>query len=361
MLFYFFIIVISTFLAFVCRHSVERDQPLLLAILTVFIASFAGLRGVGTDFFNYADRFNSSALIDKNDFSLIYIFMDLCKRLGFGYQFFIYVVSIITTVIVVYVFWKYRYMISFPFAIFSYMLQFYQMSFNIFRQILAAAFFLLAVTKFGEKKYKQTIVFYIIGCLVHSSVVPFGLFFLVRKYLYEDKYLKKRMAVYAVVAILVYNMPLYVQAMLNSLLSRFPHYGAYFANFQYQHIGLGFFRYILLAIIPTVFITLSIRQDNELREKYSNIQFCSFFSIIGTELWMLSYVSTAVIYRSGYTLLLALPILHGFFVKNVLPKYRIFVIVAFSVVLIYFWFYDYGILNSGETVPYVFGFLKQNY
>lgn len=355
---YLLVILTSTGLAFLARHVNKEYQIPILVILILTLSTFSGLRGVGTDTIGYNRRFMSIDHVDTSDFSLIYVIMNVIKRMGLGYQTVIYIISLTTTILAVSVLWKYRYQISFPFAIFSYLLQFYQMSFNTFRQILAASFFVLAVSKFGEKKYKQVAISYIIACLIHSSVIPFGMVFILSKYIYDRRYLRKRTIIYIIIAVLIYTMPIYVNYVSRLLLSKLPHYAAYFVNFEYQPIGIGIIRYMILAIFPVVATLLLKRKYKYLQASYKKIEYCSFFSIVGTEIWLLSYVSTAVIYRASYNFLLALPILHGFIAKRFPKNYRYITLTILTIFLVFFWYYDYGVLNSGETVPYITGLQK---
>lgn len=354
MVVYFTISLIAVLLATLCTFSQRQYQGLFLIILICFLTFFAGCRAVGTDYFNYLYRFEG---IDFNffpdNYSIIYSFMKLVKRLGGNYQVVTVCIAFLTLLINISIYWKYRNIISFPMAVFSYMMQYYLMSFNVFRQVLASSIFLLAIVELSEKHKKSSILYYIVACLVHSSIIPFGLIFIIKRWLEKPEYWGKRIFMYMCILLIVLTIPLYgVKIMPSGLMS---HYGYYLVNFKYQPLGFGIFRYVFLAIIPVIFINIWERGSNKIRDAYSNMWYLTSFSIIGFELWLLSYVSASSAYRLSVTLLISLPILHGFIVKNSPKKWVLFISVFLILSLIVFWLYDCAI-NSGDVIPYKFFF-----
>lgn len=357
MIIYLTFAVAALLIACICKYSPKYYQKLFLILLIIFLTFVSGLRGVGTDYFNYLNRFEAINFnFFPDDYSLLYSFMSFIKSIGGGYQIVVILISFITSFINIGIYWKYRNIINFPIAVFSYMLQYYQMSFNIFRQILAASLFLLAMVKLSENRNKAYWLYYIIACLVHSATIPFGAIFFIKKWFEDTKNWKKRTVLYVLVIILVLTLPLYANtAITTTLVSMFPHYGYYLVNFAYRPIGFGILRYVLLALIPVAFVEIWVRKYQQTMLAYKQVWYLCPFSILGFELWMLSYVSTATAYRSSITLLIALPILHGFFIKNSPIKYKSLLVVFLTLSLLTFWIYDCQI-NTGEVIPYKFFF-----
>lgn len=88
---------------------------------------------------------------------------------------------------------------------------------------------------------------------------------------------------------------------------------------------------------------------------YDNkISFLPFYITMGFVLWLTSYVSESTIYRISYNLLIALPILHGYFFKKYIRNTKTYIMIAVIFVMVLFWYYDGAVLNTGETVPYRF-------
>lgn len=75
---------------------------------------------------------------------------------------------------------------------------------------------------------------------------------------------------------------------------------------------------------------------------------------MGFVLWLTSYISEATLFRISYYLLVVMLILHGYVFKKILVMKRIVYLCLVVSVLLMFWLYDEIVLNSGNTVPYIF-------
>ena len=106
------------------------------------------------------------------------------------------------------------------------------MSFNIYRQILAAAFFLLATAYLYKKNDKRKYwVYYSIAVLIHSSILPFGLLFFIKDWMTKNKYYKQRVIAYLCITILIFCVPRMMSNM-EFLLNIIPYYGWYITRFK---------------------------------------------------------------------------------------------------------------------------------
>lgn len=355
MLFYAGIVAITTFLAWIYSHAKGKGTKRgLYVLLVMFPATISGLRGVGTDIRHYIE-YASEIIIgtyDMVDYKSIFVQITrLLLRHDVSFHIILYLVSIITIHTMFTIFNIYRKQMSFSFAVFSYMLVFFQMSFNIYRQIMAAALFLLAtVYLFKEDDKKKFLIWYIVAVLIHSSILPFGFIFFFRDWITEKKYQKRRIVIYIVLTIIIFCIP-QMTSKMEFLLRIIPHYGWYVTRFYRNGIGFGILRYLVMGVIPVVFLRMK-KIDQDIND--NKITYLPFYVSMGFVLWLTTYISESTIYRISYNLLIAIPILHGYLYRKYIRKAGIIIIIAIIAIMVMFWYYDGAVLNTGETVPYKF-------
>lgn len=360
MLIYIITIALTTMLAWLYSRTTRSGKVTVFVLMVLIPGLVAGLRGVGTDHLLYQLRFEELAVgaYEITDFSLIYLLMELIQKLGGNYQLVTMIISVTTVAVTFYTFTRYENKISVTMAVFSFMTMFYLMSFNIFRQILATAFLMLAFYHLYEKENKlHFALLAILTFLIHSAVGLFSLVCFVRPLLEKEKFRKLRIIGYVALAVLIMALPLLAKA-FSFLAAYFPHYAYYFLNFSYTGISIGIFRYLILCIFPLVCVTyLTGSFPFRIPDK---MQSYAVLSILGTLLWLASYVSTSYLYRIGYVGLASLPLLHGAFWKNITPQTNEHLVCKAAtqcvlvVILIFFFFYDFMYLNSGDVYPYQF-------
>lgn len=357
MLFYSLVVSITTLLGWLYCHSTGICKKILFVLLIGIPGSVAGLRGVGTDYVAYKQAYG--LIINGNYFyadynSILIQFISKIGQMGFPFQVSVFVVSIFTIAISFYVIKMFKDEINFTFAIFSYMLQFYFLSFNLFRQMFAIALFMLAVSykaKFDDNK--KFWIFGILAGLVHSSAIPFLLIYFFWKTINEYKFNKVRILIYAIGICTLILIP-YLANQILFLRDLFPHYENYFRKFSYLGIGFGIMRYLLLAVIPTFY-----ERFNDKKIYNSVISFLPFFSVFGMIISCVSYISETYLYRISYYLLIFLPLYHGYLFKRYrlkgfkAPK-GIFLIFIIMITLMFLFVYDILILKTGEILPYKF-------
>ena len=364
---YLLVVLITTGFALLYQNTNNRFSFFLMVLIP---SVFSGLRSVGTDYYIYLERFR---YLEKGirvsatgtDLSApFYIFFRLINHIFGNYQVAIFTISFVTIFIAFHLICQHSEDISISVSVFSYMTMFYFLSFNIFRQCLAAEFYALGVYFLVKKKKSLTgIVVLMLSVLIHSSVLPFALVALILPWISENSRIKKRVCVYLTLLFVVFLLP-EMSALTKKLLSAFPHYAFYFLNFNYRGFGIGIFRYIFLVC---AMILILYKSGHLLKKEYIAY---SFLALNGAILTWLSYVSDTFIYRIGYIGLVFLPILHGYFVKQFLAmshkngsiqivyrntlKGKIASTFTFGliVLLLFFFWYDFIYLNTGDILPY---------
>lgn len=352
MIFYILVIVVTTGLAWLCAHTKGNERRVIYIILIAFPSFIAGLRGVGTDYnmyiINFSDIINGDfPLIDYNSI-MVQAFI-LLGKLGGDAQLSIFLVSLLTIWLAFHIIFLHKKDINTTFAVFSYMTTFYLTSFNLFRQMLAAEIFLLASINLFEKDNKKRFwIYFILASLVHSAVIPFILVYFFRNVIAERAQRKTRILVYLVSSIIVLIMP-QLATVMGKLAVYIPHYAWFLTRFGYSSLGVGAFRYIILAIFPVILVS---RPKYIASNDYCLISYMPFYAILGTILWFTSYITAATLYRSSYMFLVALPILHGYIFKNNLKNHKGVIVLLIGVLLLLLCWYDCAFLNSGEIYPY---------
>lgn len=355
MLFYVIVIAITSLMAWLYPHISGRKSKKIVFLLSVLVSStVSGLRGVGSDYWIYIK--NRQEIIDgvfeNVDYNSLFTQSTrLLFRCGVDFQIIIFITSFVTVYVVFRTINMYKKNISFSVGVFSYMLIFFQMSFNIYRQIMATSLFLAATAfLFKENNKKKFWIWYIVAVLIHSSILPFGLLFFFKDQILEDKYKRRRIILYIVTTIIIFIIPS-LMSQMTFLLRWIPHYGWYITRFFRTGIGVGILRYLIMGVVPIVFIVHK-KVSHELQE--IGLGFVPFYVSMGFVLWLTSYISESSIYRISYNMLIALPLLHGYIFNKYLKKSRMIVCLSVIVIMLGFWAYDGIILNTGETVPYKF-------
>lgn len=185
---------IFTYLAEKNFKNNNKKIGVAFSIVAVFIPTFiCGIRriGIGRDMDLYVEPVFKVALSRTFD---SYIGTYMIRDIERGYAVFVYIVSKISSNIhllffliqlfpcsaVYYFAYKNRERIPMWLVMMVYLLTWYCRSYTIMRQSIAIGFILIAILKTQEKKYIQTVLYFIIATLFHSStLISIGLFIII--------------------------------------------------------------------------------------------------------------------------------------------------------------------------------------
>lgn len=373
----------STILFTFLYTRTQGSLKVILYIISVAIPiCFSGLRMVGTDYFNYRDRYfliKAGLPASATDSSLLYVMMRVVQQLGGSYQVVIFLVSCLTILCFSVSMMMMKSVISIPLAMTAFMLMFYQLSFNIFRQICAAMLVLLGSLVIMKNAIEYSlhgrmknivqlacaVVIVLLGMLLHSSciflVISIAVFMIAKIVRPHTDFI----VWYILVAFIVLSLPV-MNNVITFFLTHFAHYGYYFVNFEYRSPGIGIIRYFILVGVPVVVMIYEKSQrfqriPNHLQDAGENddfqtwsLDFCVFLSVTGSILFLLSYVSTSVLYRVAFNELITVPLLISAAYQQLKrPLSRLCYGSGLLLVLLFFWWYDFFYLGTGETVPYL--------
>lgn len=346
---YFSIAIVTTFLASVSvSKKVTKEVKKIFKVLTIIVPSFfSGIRyGIGTDYVIYKNVFNeilNQVAITKRTEIGYELLNKIVIFFTSNFQVLLFVIAVITIGCVYSTLYRKKDKISVPFGMFAFMLMFYQMTFNLSRQMLAAAIVMYA-TRFLEKDNKKMyLVFIIIATSIHTSaIIGLPLIFLYN-FLTEEKYRKKRLCFYFIVLAAVCGYSIILTPIFNAIPS-LKYYSQYI-SYSYQGIGIGILRYILLGIAPGIYLYKRMKDDKPIMMMHA-------ITILGFILWMNSYVSDYIAYRISYNFLLNIVFMLGYYWKNMKNKKEILINLLLLSIIIFFWYYDFFYLGAHETVPY---------
>ena len=367
LIFYLLIILITTVLSFLFEKISNRKLKTLICLAIILIPSFfAAIRvNIGTDFAIHETVFNdvlNNLPVEKRaEFG--YVFLNkLVVFMHGNYHILLFLVSLVSFTFIFSTFYLMKEDISISFAMLSYMLLYYQMSFNYIRQLLAASIGIFAcILYLKNKKYTIPIILCLIAASFHITALIYLPILLLFSYFASDKYKKSRSVSFIILTLLVFVYPIILMPVLNWFQNIIPPL-RYFINYlavEYKTIGFGLFRYLLLFIFPGFCFY------NKFKE---NFKWIFNVMIIGFILWLTSYVTKMEFYRISHMYLLFIPLMNGYFWKNMISfsknipfialnswiyKYRSFLIKsALIILLFFFWYYDFFYLGAHETVPY---------
>lgn len=330
-------------------NKFDKNIRKIFAIFTVLVpAFFAGIRyGIGTDYIIYEGVFNevvnNITITKRSEFGYV-ILNEIIAFFSSNFQILLFVIAVITIGCIYATLYRKKEKINIAFAMFCFMLLFYQMSFNLMRQLLAASILMFA-TKYLEKNEKlKYIVMNIIAISIHSvAIIGLPLTFLY-KFLTDEKYSKLRYIFYAIMFAIVVGYSFILTPIFSKIPSLF--YYMKYITFSYQGIGIGIFRYIILIFIPAFFLKKELKAHDDIKLFFA-------ISTIGFILWMNSYFSDYIAYRISYTYLINISLILGFYWKNLKCKNQLPVKILVLVTVVFFWYYDFFYLGVHGTVPYI--------
>src|SRR5690625_4687138 len=175
----FFYGILAVFTGIFADLSVRKSsKPLnvFFAFLTIFVPSiFAGVRfGIGTDYFNYLQGFINSTISGTTDSEFLYsIISKTVGFLGLDFQFVLFINAFITTIFIYLALRNHKNVLSIGLGMFLYMLLYYQMSYNIVRQVTALAILLYSLQYISKRNFKLFTLFIILAMGFHTTAIIF--------------------------------------------------------------------------------------------------------------------------------------------------------------------------------------------
>ncbi len=362
-------------ISIICTYIAERNFKKQKKITGVFLSMIAiavpsilaGARkiDIGVDVKIYVYPIFLKAL-EAKDFLELYNQLDI----EILYLFLTYIISLFTTniqwlllfvqVIIFSLVYLYAYYnkekLPMWLCIMTYLLVFYNTTYNIVRQSLAVAFILFSVNVAREKKYLKTIVLYIIAIMFHTTAVfSILLYFVI--FMENITFNKKiKFMIYFIIYSIFIIIIIYCKEILYFLshtINLLPDkYYNYFTNTNYalKSIGINFF----ILIFRLFWLFLFFIQKNMNKAIYNK----ELFLIMITDflLYIVSFKVTnaarMTYYYGTIGLIIGMPEIINIFKDR--GKNRMIATAGIVAVLIIYWYMNYIFFGYDATYPYKF-------
>jgi len=244
----------------------------------------------------------------------------------------------------------FRNKISLSFGIIVYCFMFYQMGFNLMRQMIAISFFLLSFSLMIKKKYVKSLLFFAISIVFHYSAFYFGiLVFLIYILLNKDLKVYKKFKFitpsFSFFAIVVFSILFVI--LLNQLSFFWNLIGDYYSLYLKGDLQLEIYQIIIR--LPILFIFIFERDNMQFYSIDSKFFIIAvFFDILLSQFSSITSQSSRMGYFFSIFYVFSLYLVckdKNVRKRNILSGY----VLAYVVM---YWWYNYILNFRGETYPY---------
>jgi len=345
-------ILLSLITALYSEISVQARSKIIrgfcVFIVIVIPSLIYALRyGIGTDYFIYKSFFDKSPIVGFDSrLEWGYVLINLVvHKLNGNVEIVFFIVSLIMMSFIYFGAKYYSKSISVGVAMFSYMMLYYQMSFNAVRQGVAMAVCFYSFRYIHERKLIKFLICILIASSFHKSaflVLPFYfLYYLLEK---EGGKEIKKFFIYLLMMVFVLN----IDKLLPPILIRVPvlsNYTNYLQN-DSSDFSLGLFsRYIPFLVVGLYLCKYIEKKDNI-------YPFLISIYISSLILKLTGLVGAKYINRIAWNLEIVLILIIAYSAKAFIKRRELFA----SLILLYYvainWWYIYIYTGTHETYPY---------
>lgn len=335
--------------------KVKGHDKKVFVVLSIFIpAFFAGIRyGIGTDYFvtykpyyDYLSGEGALQLINRQSLEIGYHLLNLVViKLGGNFQIVLFLASLLTFIAFRKSIMVYKDRLSVGLATFVFMLMYYQASFNIIRQLIAATIGLYAFHFIEEKKLRQYVIWVVIAAFFHKTAIIVMPFYLFINVLTKRKWKIAFFAFYIIFIFAIFNFDHF--APIAYLLDSSGYYASYFRKVSSFRLSLGLLIRTVPYLVSVVLMWNVIRKD-----KTMNIMLNSF--LLGSIMRLIVYMTRFDADRIALYFLMSQVIFIPYLCKHYKKGYRNFfgsaILIGTTIVL---WYFDFIYMGRNATVPYV--------
>ncbi len=336
--------------------SVRFKDPAIggfFAFNAVLIPSVAaGLRyGIGTDYlavylpeferFQYVAGYHS-----RMEFGYV-LLNKLVIALGGNFQVLLFSVALTTNLFIYLGLRQYREEISVGLGMLVYMLLYYQVSYNAVRQLAAMAVLFYAIKYVQKREFWKFCFFTLLACGFHYSLfLLFPFYFLYGLYS-KPKWWAMRWITYVILLAAATNYQSFYSVFKDS--DMLAYYSGYLRQTKAFEWSIGIFARTLPFLIPGIILYKDFKGNDRFRLLFS-------FLCIGSILRLMAYTTIYYTERVAMIFLLSQIVLVPWFYRRLRARKQTWIGLIVLSCVVFLWIYDFFIMGSGETVPYVFYF-----
>lgn len=308
------------------RYSSGTDT--LIIYKPVFEAIYNGYSASNVDRMEYGYLFINKIVAIFGDYFPVVLFIACAITVNCIYKGLLY----------------YKNDLSVGIGMWSFMMLFYQLSFNAIRQMISIAIFFYAIKFIAKKKYMKSVFAILVSIMFHKMAAIYFIILILHS-VFENRNKKYiRYLFYVFIFVTILNFSRVQQLLLNYGI--FQYYaGSYLRTTDTGGLTIGFFIRTIPFLIPVIFLKEDIKKS-----KYFQLIFS--FTVIGSILRLFAYVTNTYAERIAYNFLIFQVALISIYFVNI-KKNRKFILVGLVLFITFLSYYDYFYLGIGETVPYI--------
>lgn len=352
-LFYFGISLFTALLAWL-SIVVDKKSQKFVEFVSLFVPSFfAGIRyGIGTDYFvtyepyfNYLSGNGAFQLTNRSGLDIGYTAINwIIIKLGGGFHLVLFICSFITFVFLRKAILVYKDKLNIGLATFIFMLLYYQASFNIVRQIMAATIVLFAFRYIQEKKIKNFIAWIIVAALFHKTAIIVIPFYFLINFVAKTKWKIVSVAIYCAFFLIVFNFDKF--AFLANLIDSSGYYSAYFRKVSGFRLSLGLIIRTVPYAIVAVLMWKTIKNDITVRIYASSFLMGGILRLI---VYMTQFDADRIAVYFLMSQVIFIPCLAKQWNKGWKNFFAVMMLILTTVAL---WYFDFIYMGRNSTIPY---------
>lgn len=329
------------------RLGKDRRCKTFLFLTSVGPILMGALRNVnvGTDNLNYASRFlwaaSKSSILDAllmGNFDIGFnALMFVVSRFTENYNWFCFVVSGLTFILLELSFWKMKDDVSFSTAVLTYLFIYYCSMYNLMRQGLALALCMYAFVCLIEKRNIRFFVFVGLAVLVHNISIVFFAVFIIYKYLHSARFWPRLLTVIIVSVGIIFSWRMLLSfALTHGIIKQ-----KYAIYLTYQG-GVLFSPGLTAFLLPMIAVTLLYLK--QISYRYEGYKAMEGLVLLGVVLTQLSGLYGPM-GRIGLYFLYPEMLMFGMIVKKNSGYNKIIVFGLIMIYVIGYWVF-YTVLNN---------------
>lgn len=352
-IFYFLVSLITGILAELSVRANKNMRKAIACLSIIVPATFAGLRyGIGTDYFvtykpyyDYLAGNGSLLLVNRDSLDFGYYLLNvLVIKLGGNFQLVLFLASVITFYALRKAILPYKEKISLGLATFVFMLMYYQASFNIVRQMMAATIVLYAFQFIIKREPKHFVFWVFIAALFHKTAIVAFPFYLFSNVVIRKRYKLLIVAFYVVFFYAVFNFDRFT-GLLNYIDS-----SGYYSNYLRKVSSFSFSVGLLIRTVPYI-VSVLLMWKRIQGDRILGVFLNSF--LLGSILRLIVYMTQFDADRIALYFLMPQVIFIPYLTKYYKKSWRDFCGVAILLgTTILLWYFDFIYMGRNATVPY---------
>jgi hypothetical protein len=230
----------------------------------------------------------------------------------------------------------------------TFMMLFYQLSFNAIRQMISIAIFFYAIKYIGERKYVKSIVSILVAIMFHKIATVYFVIVILHS-IFENKDKKLvRYILFILLFLVILNF-----STIQQIFMKYNFFGDYAKSYlrtvKTKGLTIGFFIRTIPFLIPIVYLKDEIKESKYFQLIYN-------LTVVGSILRLFAYVTNTYAERIAYNFLIFQVPLVAIYIVN-MKKYNKLISALLILFIAFLSYYDYFYLGIHQTVPYttIFG------